>query len=84
MDKEEAAAKAEAKAYDEGWGWAHDRLPDEDTWSFIPPIDISMPTEDGPPRVLGVCKGGADISKLSCWGSNIIASDGSIVAPDFI
>jgi hypothetical protein len=62
-NEEEARAKAEAKAYDEGLEWSHDRLPNDDTWSFIPPMNIFMPTEDGPPRALGVWEGQMDIAK---------------------
>jgi hypothetical protein len=82
-DEEEAAALAEEIAEEEGHEWSHDRLPNDNTWSFIPPVNIFMPTEDEPPRVLGVCDGLADISEFSCWGSNIVTSDG-IVAPHFM
>ena len=82
-DEEEAAAKAEEMAEEEGDEWSHDRLPGEGVWSFIPPMDIVMPTEDDPPRAISICDGQAEISEHSCWGSNIVTSDG-IVAPHFM
>ena len=83
-DEEEAAAKAEEKVWEEGNEWSHDRLPSDEVWSIIPPMDIAMPTEDEPPRVLGVCAEHADVLELACWGSGIVTSDGSIVAPHLI
>jgi hypothetical protein len=83
-DEEEAAVKAQDKAEEEGHEWSHDRLPDEQTWSFIPPVDIALPTEDGPPRVLGVWEGEFGSADLACWGTSIVTSDGSIVRPHFV
>jgi hypothetical protein len=82
--REEAAVKAQGKAEEEGHEWSHDRLPDEQTWSIIPPVDIAMPTEDGPPRVLGVWEGEVGGADLTCWGTSIVTSDGSIVRPHFV
>src|SRR4051812_34897374 len=78
-DEKEAAAKTEEKACEEGYTWSHGRLPSDGVWSFIPPLDIVMPAEDGPPRVLGVCDGHVNIAELACWGSTIVTSGDSIV-----
>jgi|HubBroStandDraft_2_1064218.scaffolds.fasta_scaffold1559399_1 hypothetical protein len=38
---------ASEQAPEEVEDFSHDRLPSEDTWSVIPPVDIYNPAEDG-------------------------------------
>jgi len=70
-------------ALEDAEDFGHDRLPGEGVWSIIPSVDILMPTEDGGPKVIGVCEGDLDPAKLACVGSNLVTS-GGIIAPHFV
>ena len=72
------------QALESAQDFCHERLPEDGVWSLIPPLDIAMPTDDGEPQVPGICDGEVDPATLSCWDSNRVMSDGSIVAPHFI
>jgi hypothetical protein len=61
----------------------HERLPGDGVWSTIPPVDILIPADDGEPRAVGVCEANVDAANLSCFGSNLITTDG-IIGPHFV
>jgi hypothetical protein len=78
---EDAAAQQARNSVEE---YSHDRLPGHEVWSFIPPVDIFMPAEDGELEVLGVLEGDVDTAGVTCRGSAIVTGDGVIVAPRFM
>jgi hypothetical protein len=78
---EDAAAQQARNTVEE---YSHDRLPDHEVWSLIPPVDIFMRAEDGEPEVLGVLEGDLDTASVTCRGSAIVTGDGAIVAPRFM
>jgi hypothetical protein len=80
----EAAAIAEELASGHGHDWPHDRLPGDGVWSIIPPVDISSPTEDGPPTSLGVfdAEGQSDeFAQTALAGDD---SGATVAAPTFV
>ena len=78
---EDAAAQQARNSVEE---YSHDRLPDHEVWSLIPPVDIFMPAEDGELEVLGVLEGDVDTAGVTCRGSAIVTGDGMVVGPRFM
>lgn len=83
-NEDEAARQALNSAEAFSLEFSHDRLPSDEVWSIIPPVDIFMPAEDDDPEVLGVLAGDVDTAGLTCRGSAIVTDNGLIVVPGFM
>jgi hypothetical protein len=60
---------ASEQALEEVGDYPHDRLPSDETWSVIPPVDIFNPAEDGEPTVIEISELEGDVD--DCGSSSV-------------